>query len=724
MKMIQRKKSLLFKNVFMNLIIVIISIISIVTILYLLSAEAITKEIEQQIYLKLVAAKDSIEETRKTQEMQLEILSKSSEAYAVLNGQDRDQFELQAEGLTQNYSDYLEEVLLINNSGKVVYDSLNNEMNSLNLSERAYFQESMKGNIAHSDIIESKNTGSKIEVVSVPVVRDDKVIGVLATTMNIDYIKDLLKEIKIGESGYAILLDEKGNFIYHPNAELIGTSLADIGVAKLAEILPDMLAGKEGIADYTYEGVKKMNMYLPLSNWSLSINAVKSEYLVKVNEMLQSASIIGFVMLVIASAASFVNSYFMIKRVKKVQKSMNEATNGDMTIEVEEINLKKCWEIKKCNKTECPAYKNNNLKCWEISKTLCNDEIQSDAITKLETCKNCMVYTVSEGDELGQMTRSLSIMINTIRNLIYNIAQIAEQLSSSSQELSSASEETSSSAEGISQRMEEMSSSSQDETQHVESINMMTHEMNTQLSDSVMKINNMSEEAGIVNNKAEIGKEKIGSAINGMEQINSQTEKIGAVMNELIRQSAEIGEINGMITAIAEETNLLSLNASIEAARAGENGRGFGVVADEIGKLALQSQESAKGISVLIDRITESIQSANQLMNTETEFVQNGIQSVQESKNAFEEIAQTVYQLLIDMKEVVSFVESVKGASGSVTQAVEKMTSIIEESGASMEEITATTEEQTSVSEEISKSATELASMASELMEAVSAFKV
>ncbi|OYO88033.1 hypothetical protein CG709_13965, partial [Lachnotalea glycerini] len=173
----------------------------------------------------------------------------------------------------------------------------------------------------------------------------------------------------------------------------------------------------------------------------------------------------------------------------------------------------------------------------------------------------------------------------------------------------------------------------------------------------------MAEEAGIVNQKAKAGEEKIGDTINGMEQIKSHTKKIESVMDELIQQSAEIGNINSMITSIAEETNLLSLNASIEAARAGENGKGFGVVADEIGKLASQSQESAKGISMLIERITESIQSASDLMHTETEFVQEGIQSVQESKTAFEEIAHTVYELVDKMKEVVDFVETVRGSS-------------------------------------------------------------
>ncbi|PXV85675.1 methyl-accepting chemotaxis protein [Lachnotalea glycerini] len=718
-----KKSSLLFKNVLINLVIVIGLIVTIVTILYQLSAREITREIEEQIHLKLESAKDDIENTRTNQEQQLSILSNTSDVEEIMYGHDASNFRNQVDELLESYQ-FMENVLLIDSTGKVLFDSGNKETSELDLSSRAYFQESIKGNTAHSDILVSQGTGNLIEMVSVPIERSGKVIGVLATSMNIDYIKSVLQEIKVEESGYAFLLDENGNFIYHPNSELINTSMTEAGVLELNEAWPDMQAGKEGVVYYTYDGVKKMTLYLPIGSWTLSINAVKSEYLSAVNAMLQEILIIGFVMLILASGASALNSYLTVKKIKKVQKVMGVVTRGDMTVQVEEQNLKKCWEILNCDKTECPGYKNENLKCWEMSNTLCRGEVQADAIAKIDNCKKCHVFEASEGDELGQMTRSLSVMIKTMRNLIFNISQIAEQLSSSSQELSSASEETTTSAESISERMEEMSSNAQNQTEYVESINLMAHEMNSKLYDSVGKINHMAEEAGIVNQKAKAGEEKIGDTINGMEQIKSHTKKIESVMDELIQQSAEIGNINSMITSIAEETNLLSLNASIEAARAGENGKGFGVVADEIGKLASQSQESAKGISMLIERITESIQSASDLMHTETEFVQEGIQSVQESKTAFEEIAHTVYELVDKMKEVVDFVETVRGSSVSVTEAMEKMAGIIEESGSDVEEITASTEEQTSVSEEIARSATELAQMAEELMKAVSEFKV
>ena len=503
----------------------------------------------------------------------------------------------------------------------------------------------------------------------------------------------------------------------------MNTNIADLGIPELTDAFVNHKNGEEGIVHYSFEGIKKMTMFLPIGDWSLSVNAVESEYLEAVNTMLIQILEIGALMLVLASVFTAYNSYLMVKKIKVVQSVMGDVTNGDLSVKVNEKNLQKCWETMLCGKEDCVGYQNDNLKCWELSGTLCKGEIQADAISKMENCKNCKVYMRSEGDELSQMTRSLSVMITTIRNLIYRISEISQQLTCSSQELSTSSEETTVSAEGISERMEAMSTSAQNQTEYVEHINLMTHEMNLLLSDSAQKINEMANEAEQVNVKAKTGNEKVGHAISGMEEIKLQTAKIDEVMKQLIKESAKIGEINDMITSIADETNLLALNASIEAARAGENGRGFGVVADEIGKLAAQSQKSAHEISILIGRITESIGSVHQLVDAETEYVQTGIISVNESKSAFEEISEQVYQLVNGMQEVVTYVDKVKLSGGSVSEAVEKMSGIIEESGADMEEITASTQEQSSVSEEISASAMELAQMAERLLESISEFK-
>lgn len=717
-------QNLLFKNVVSNVIIILVLLVSIITVLYSMSAAKITNEIEQQIEMKLSAAKAEVENSRVGQEQQLILLSKSLEVQSIILNNQTGGFQELANAILSGFDPYMENLIVINKQGVVVFDSNDNALKGTNLSERSYFVTSMNDEISHSEIVESKATGNLVEVTSVPIKKNGAIIGVMATTMNMDYIKVLLEDISVEESGYAFLLDQSGNFIYHPKSELISTNLVDLNIPEMTAALPDMMEGNSGEVEYRFDGLDKKTLYIPLGNWTLSINAVKMEYLADVNQMLFQVLLIGFVMLIMASFITGLNSFFMIRRIKRVQKVLGDVTQGDLTVTVQEDHLVKCWEKMKCENPDCVAYGNTNLKCWEMPGTLCRGEVQADAINKLESCKNCVTYKVSQGDELGQMTRSLSIMVTTIGTLIKGISETAEVLSSSSQELTSASEETTASAESISERMEEMSSGAQNQTEYAAHITNSSKEMSHLLIQTAEKINQIQEDAVEVSKKAKIGDDKIGSTITGMEEIQNQTEQIGLVMKELIQQSSEIGEITSMIKAIADETNLLSLNASIEAARAGESGRGFAVVAGEIGKLAIQSQNSAVGISKLIDRITKSIEQVHQMMDTEVKYVEQGIVSVHESKITFEQIHTQVNNLLQEMKTVVSSVNQVKESGVAVTDAVEKMSHIIEGSSADIEEITASTEEQTSVSEEISNSAAALAKMAEELLLSVSTFQV
>ncbi|MFA9463793.1 MAG: methyl-accepting chemotaxis protein [Velocimicrobium sp.] len=718
------KKSLLLKNVMVNILIVLILIVSIAGISYKMSSDQITKEIEEKLSMKLNEGKNQIETIRESLEVQLTILTKSNDSMLALDGEQTKDFIKQIDYLSKIYPEYLEDIYLVNTSGKIVYDSVNASLVGTDLSERAYFLASMQGESSHSDILQSKSSGNYVEVVSVPIKENEKVVGVLAASMNIEYINSVIAKIKEGKSGYAYLVDSNGNFIYHPDSELINKNLKDLNVPALTSVLDDMLQGKEGRVSYRYNGVDKLDLYVPVGTWSLSINAVKSEYLQAITNMLQKIILLGVIMLLLASVVSIVNSYITVYKIRKVQKVMGIVTGGDLTLQIEEAKLKKCWERMECDKKECPAFENENLKCWEMANTLCSDYEQKDVLLKLDNCKRCSVYKETEGDELGQMERSLSMMIATIRSLVNHIGIISEQLTSSSQELSSASEETTISAEGIAERMEEMSVGTQNQTKYVEHVNTMAHEMKKQLADSVEKIEQMAEETKVVNQKSIAGQETVQFAITGMEEIQNQTDKMEQVMKQLITQSDEIEKINELITAIAEETNLLSLNAAIEAARAGESGKGFAVVAGEIGKLASQSQDSAQGIQQLIEGIAQNITHASQLMETETELVKKGLLSVEDSKGAFKEINDKIKKMFDEMTQVVQFVEESKESSAEVTKAVEEMTGIISESSADIEEITVTSEEQSEISVQISASAVELTNMAEQLMEAVKQFSV
>ena len=137
-----------------------------------------------------------------------------------------------------------------------------------------------------------------------------------------------------------------------------------------------------------------------------------------------------------------------------------------------------------------------------------------------------------------------------------------------------------------------------------------------------------------------------------MESINNNVDTLALVVEGLGKRSFEIGAITEVITAIADQTNLLSLNAAIEAARAGEHGRGFAVVSDEVRKLAEQSAQSAQQISQLITLIQEETKKAVKSMEKVSTEVEQGTSAVNEAGKSFNQIQATVNDVTLQVEEV------------------------------------------------------------------------
>lgn len=400
-----------------------------------------------------------------------------------------------------------------------------------------------------------------------------------------------------------------------------------------------------------------------------------------------------------------------------MKEALNTASKGDLTINLDEKKMKKCWEVLDCKELECPAYKNDNLKCWEIPETLCEGERQAGIISKIERCAECKTYKASEGDELHQISRSLNTMVSSIRSMVMDIKKVSLDLAASSQQLSTASEESSVAAEEIAKSMTSISDGAETQVTNVSEAGHLVEMMNDKLNKSSAATQQMSEKAYNVQETSIREQKVISKTIEHINSIKSSSEQTVKVMEALNTQSDEIGNINEVITQLAEQTNLLALNAAIEAARAGEQGKGFAVVAEEIRKLAFQSGESAKGIQ-------SEITTANRLILEENEKVDLGIQSVKESETAFHTINDNIGGVGQYIQDVVILIEETKESSAQVSKAVGNIVEVVSESAAGAQEVTATTEEQTSTSEEIAKSADQLAHMADALLDSISSFKI
>lgn len=497
-----------------------------------------------------------------------------------------------------------------------------------------------------------------------------KAVRVLATDVYLDYVAGLVNDIASqNKLGAFLVTGTSQTIIAHPNTEMLATKLDTEGYDKLyAEVAGAISGGQEGMLSLKGDEGKYYVTLNPVKNTDWYLVTYTTE-----REMLSDLHWMELYMVIIALTATVVLLFGILRVTGKVVRPVQKMTSV------------------------------------------------IDRIAEGDFSQN---IEASGSDEIAVMGKNMQMFISQMQNTITDITATAEWLNKQSanneqvsDSLMVSSKNQEASMEALRTLVQELTGEAEQVAAQMDDLSELIRRTHTDgnqarelMQESVMMSQSGKEDMGHINE----GMENIHSSMN---QLAEQIAKVGAAMEQ-------IGEMVNIIMDIAEETNLLSLNASIEAARAGEAGRGFSVVAEQIGKLAANSSTAADDIAKLTTDIRQSVEKAVVDMDASVSEVEKSVTTVTAARETFEQLygkVEATSRRVDEMIELVSQVDDVAGRLDQITTSQQTAASRILSSANDMSENTQTVSVNSTI---VAESAQELKKESLELMDKMNQFKV
>ncbi len=467
-----------------------------------------------------------------------------------------------------------------------------------------------------------------------------EVIGMITVTVKASAFSSLLSEVSLSgmDTAYAYLLDTNGNVIYYPKSEVIGSNL---NIEVINNLTKEIKAGTTPTATtltYDYDGKKTYASYsiLQSNHWLLVLAVDKSEIMAPLNKATFNSLTITLILTVLLTLLA----YFFAGSITKPIRCLTSYINKTATLDFKE-------------------------------------DASFQTILKYK-------------DETGEMGRAIETMRNNLKGMIQkignasdNMLQTADNLNNITKSVNDYASDNSATAEELSASMEETAATTSLICNNIANIENHSQSIYTKASDGIDKSSLLIKRAGQLKATTETAVVRIKETY---EQFKTDT----ALAISQAEAVSKINMLTNVIKEIADQTTLLALNASIEAARAGEAGRGFSVVANEIGSLADQSAGTVKNINIITAEVNAAVRALTESLNRSLDFWEKNILtdyiSFLETSSEYGENAGEINHSL---EAIHSGIDLLKGELKNISTSIAEINNMVEDSSAGVSDVAA-----------------------------------
>jgi len=532
-----------------------------------------------------------------------------------------------------------------------------------------------KGDIAWTEPYLDEVTNTVMITSSSPIRVGNKAIGVTTADIGLNYLRDYVKNIKVGKTGFAFIVTGDGYYLAsRDSAKDLKQKITEDKQADVRAAGQKIVAAKDkGVQQLKFEGQDSFLAFAPIGDTGMKLVEVLPQAeafeslnnTVRVNIIIVVLAILAFIALLMLMIQSMI-----IKPLYQVMDEAERVASGDLSGSYEAHNSK------------------SNTR-----------------------------------NELALLKNSFNTMVANLKELIIKIKDAAASLANTSDLIASSSRESAKAIEQIAITTNELAGGAAKQAELAQDGNKTVLNTTEQLNGELQNLESLKESDNKVANSIENGMNIIDYQKQKMAESKENTINLGNAISELRDKSQQIDQILAVIQDVAGRTNLLALNAAIEAARAGEQGKGFAVVASEIRKLAETSNNSSSEIKSIVEKIRGDIDKAGIEMEQATQAVAEQEDAVEATSRAFDDIKAVIQEALDKTEDVARAAMMLSDNAKSLKEEIDKIADISQDNAAAIEEVSAATEEQSATSEEISAAADELAELASKLREHTNTFR-